>query len=85
MSGEIEVESRVGTGTLFHLYFPKTDEALVAAAPVAAADLRGSENILVVEDQENVRTLIVTALKAIRIQRLERRQCPTGAGVQRVA
>ncbi len=63
MSGEIEVESRVGTGTLFHLYFPKTDEPLAAAVPVAAADLRGSENILVVEDQENVRALIVTALK----------------------
>jgi CheY-like chemotaxis protein len=63
MSGEIEVESRVGTGTLFHLYFPKTEEPVAAAAPVAAANLRGSENILVVEDQENVRTLIVTALK----------------------
>jgi len=63
MSGEIEVESRVGTGTLFHLYFPRTDEPLAAAAPVAAADLRGSEHILVVEDQENVRALIVTALK----------------------
>lgn len=63
MSGEIEVESHVGTGTLFHLYFPKTDEALATATPVAAADLRGSANILVVEDQENVRALIVTALK----------------------
>ncbi|HVW07810.1 MAG TPA: response regulator [Bryobacteraceae bacterium] len=63
MGGEIDVDSRVGTGTSFHLYFPGTDEALAAAAPVAASDLRGSENILVVEDQENVRTLIVTALE----------------------
>jgi CheY-like chemotaxis protein len=65
MSGQIQVESQVGRGTTFHLYFPKTDEPIPLADPAVPGKLRGSGRILVVEDQENVRALLVTALEGM--------------------
>ena len=56
--GWIEVRSRVGTGTTFEIYFPASSLAPVAV-PVAPATerQRGTETILLVEDEEAVRTL----------------------------
>jgi signal transduction histidine kinase/CheY-like chemotaxis protein len=62
--GHIWVYSEPGQGTTFKLYFPRSDapgeaEPLVTA-PVA--DLRGSETVLLVEDERQVRSLARTIL-----------------------
>jgi len=58
-SGYINVSSRPGQGTTFRIYLPRVD-AEHAAATVTVAQkpsLRGTETILLVEDQEEVRKL----------------------------
>jgi nitrogen-specific signal transduction histidine kinase/ActR/RegA family two-component response regulator len=60
--GWIWVYSEVGNGTVFKIYFPRTGEPLSVAPKPRENELRGSETILVVEDQREVRTLAVAAL-----------------------
>jgi CheY-like chemotaxis protein len=64
--GWIEVESEVGRGTTFHLYFPRLPDSH-ADAPGPAADMaappRGTEGILLTEDDEAVRSLARVALE----------------------
>jgi PAS domain S-box-containing protein len=66
--GYVWVYSELGIGTTFKIYLPRVTGGEVAerpiAAPVPAATLHGSETILVVEDQEEVRTLIRKILEA---------------------
>jgi two-component system, cell cycle sensor histidine kinase and response regulator CckA len=71
--GYIEVESEVGKGTTFRIYFPRTELAAAAClAPAAAAGARhGSETILVVEDEDNVRAMARQLLGAYGYQVLE--------------
>ena len=62
--GWIEVSSDLGKGSMFQIYLPRiegTDEPTLAA-PSVAVQLSGSETILVVEDQEEVRSFVVKAL-----------------------
>jgi two-component system cell cycle sensor histidine kinase/response regulator CckA len=58
------VYSELGRGTTFKVYLPRVDdtvdEALPSAPPVT---LRGSETILLVEDQEQVRVVAESILK----------------------
>jgi len=55
--GWIEVESKVGQGTTFDLYFPVTDQAPEKQA--AALEVRGGkETVLVVEDEMVLRELL---------------------------
>ena len=63
--GWIEVESAVGTGTSFELYFPATPEALVsrAASVHPFPEHRGKETILLVEDDGTVRDFTVAVLE----------------------
>ena len=57
--GTIRVETAPGRGTRFHIVLPRVDEALaVPAATATAAAPRGSETILVAEDDEDVRDFV---------------------------
>jgi len=63
--GIIEVESELGKGTTFKIYFPHTNESFseTAKAPSSeGASLNGSETILLVEDDALVRALTCTLL-----------------------
>jgi len=65
VGGWIDVESQIGKGTTFLVYFPRTD------APLSPADqkvetgksVRGTEKILIVEDEPAVRQLIRNELR----------------------
>ena len=77
--GYIYPESTVGKGTTFRLYLPRyhIEEAEIAAAKaartkeVAPADLTGSGCVLLVEDEDLVRSFAVRALKGRGYQVLE--------------
>jgi PAS domain S-box-containing protein len=56
--GGIWVYSEPGQGTTFKVYLPRVDAELESARPsVAAAALRGSETVLLVEDEDQVRAV----------------------------
>jgi PAS domain S-box-containing protein len=61
--GSIWVHSEPGQGTTFKIYLPRVDAPLAEPASECEADLRGTETVLVAEDQAEVRHLIVKALK----------------------
>jgi PAS domain S-box-containing protein len=64
--GWIWVYSEPGKGAAFKLYFPKSIAAAAVAAPAAEparAAPRGTETVLVVEDQDEVRGLTTTILR----------------------
>jgi two-component system, cell cycle sensor histidine kinase and response regulator CckA len=64
--GYIFAYSELGRGTTFKIYLPRVEEAAAESAPErnARLGLRGTESILLVEDEESVRELIAEALKA---------------------
>ncbi|HMJ50620.1 MAG TPA: PAS domain S-box protein [Polyangiaceae bacterium] len=56
--GSIWVYSELGKGTTFKVYLPRVDRAVDVVRPVLAlTTLRGSETILLVEDDDQVRTV----------------------------
>ncbi|MDF3200427.1 ATP-binding protein [Pseudomonas sp. 1912-s] len=63
--GHVEVESEVGSGTLVQMYFPRSlEEPQSQEAPVELTQYSGGqETILVVEDNEGVRTAAVELLE----------------------
>jgi two-component system, cell cycle sensor histidine kinase and response regulator CckA len=64
--GSIWVYSEPGQGTVFKIYLPVVGESLSIAGPRRdeAASTTGSETILVVEDEEGVRSMINLALSS---------------------
>ena len=50
--GTITVESEVGKGAAFHLYFPITEELAVEELVDEGEDPKGAERILFVDDEE---------------------------------
>ena len=73
--GGIDVWSQVGHGTTFDLYFPHADSQTTAAQAMEPQDRlrRGSETILLVEDDTAVRDLVRTELAKIGYQVMEAR------------
>ncbi len=61
--GYIAVESKPGTGTTFHIYFPLTEKEEMEEAPSTADVKGGNETILVAEDDMSVRDLITEVLE----------------------
>ncbi|MBZ5621652.1 MAG: PAS domain S-box protein [Acidobacteriia bacterium] len=61
--GWIRVYSEPGNGTAFKIYLPCTDGTPLQVTPSSPADWHGHETVLIVEDQPEVRTLAVAALR----------------------
>lgn len=62
--GWVEVQSRVAVGTTFHLFLPaSTALPPQAAVPPPSAVPRGSETVLIVEDEDAVRMLVKLMLE----------------------
>ena len=62
--GFIRVDSVPGKGTRFELYFPRVDAEAVQPRPAAPArSLRGTETVLVVEDEQQVRKVACGILR----------------------
>ncbi|MBI4615780.1 MAG: response regulator [Planctomycetes bacterium] len=80
----IEVESAVGKGSMFRIFFPAIDRTAVApvATPAKPASRGGGETILVVEDEDQVRTLIRRMLQKRGYRVLE---APNGLEALRLA
>jgi two-component system cell cycle sensor histidine kinase/response regulator CckA len=75
--GGIEVDSEAGRGSTFTVFLPRVKETDVppAAAPFPAAlPPRGCETVLVVEDNENIRSLVREILLRSDYKVLEARQ-----------
>jgi hemerythrin-like metal-binding protein len=62
--GYILIESEPGRGTRVDLYFPRIEEAKAAAKPALPPTARGTEAVLLVEDDAQVRRIAVRALQA---------------------
>ena len=62
--GHIWVYSEVGRGTTFKVYLPRTEEPAqaVPARPVAVSNLRGTETVLLIEDEDMVRHFVEKVL-----------------------
>ena len=90
--GFIWVDTQVGRGSTFRVYLPRTERDLEAAETTVRVAEGGTETILLVEDQEQVRAAVNAMLtrsglcRPVRRQR-RRRLAPRGAasGVNRSA
>ncbi len=70
--GHVGVSSEPQAGTTFKVYFPRTErQAAVLPANAAPTTLKGKETILVVEDEEGVRSSVRAILRRLGYRVLE--------------
>ena len=71
--GNVWVYSEVGRGTTFKIYLPRETRSTIPSRPVRAetTDLRGTETVLLVEDEEPVRALAAKVLRGLGYQVIE--------------
>jgi two-component system cell cycle sensor histidine kinase/response regulator CckA len=64
--GYVFVQSEIGRGTVFTIYFPRVDEPseAVGATPVSLSAAGGTETVLLVEDEDSVRQLVRETLES---------------------
>jgi len=75
--GWLQVDSALGVGTTFHIYLPRAEPASQSPAATALQKpRRGTECILLVEDEAPVRQLVRTTLERQGYQVLEARSGP---------
>jgi two-component system, cell cycle sensor histidine kinase and response regulator CckA len=77
--GHVTVYSQPNCGTIFEIYLPRAREAVVE--PVAARSPRGSESILLVDDEEGVRRLVTAILRGNGYDVLEAANGPAALAV----
>lgn len=63
--GQIHCKSELGKGTVFYVYFPAVDSVIQSGKVITekTAKLEGTETILIVDDEKNIRDIYSTALK----------------------
>jgi two-component system, cell cycle sensor histidine kinase and response regulator CckA len=60
--GYITVYSQVNCGTIFEIYLPRAEETAAIPAPRRKVATKGSETVLLVDDEEGVRKLVSAVL-----------------------
>jgi nitrogen-specific signal transduction histidine kinase len=77
--GQVTVYSQPGCGTIFEIYLPRVQEAVTERA--VAPSTKGSESILLVDDEEGVRKLVYAILKSNGYDVLEPNNGPAALAV----
>ena len=62
--GQITVYSQMGCGTIFEIYLPRVKEPVAPPAQRTLAPPKGSETILLVDDEDGVRRLVQAILQS---------------------
>ena len=64
-NGHIKIYSEVGRGTTIRMYMPRCDAPPADASHAVAALPRGTERILLVEDDDQVRAAVLTQMRSL--------------------